>query len=75
MLIGVIPAQAAVKWKFSTSDGKKKADVNKTITLEKQEFCDMNLYRNGKMTTDTAEVPILAESATEAVVSVIMVIQ
>lgn len=43
-----IPVQAAVKWKFSTSDGKKKAEVNSTVTFKKQEFRDMNLYRNGK---------------------------
>ena len=48
MLVNIIPAEAAVKWKFSTSDGKKKAEVNATITLKKQEVYDMNLYRNGK---------------------------
>lgn len=48
MFIGVVPAEAAAKWKFSTSNGKKKANVNDTISLKKQELADMNLYRNGK---------------------------
>lgn len=48
LLLGTLHAEAAVKWAFSTSNGKKKASVNATITMEKGEYQDMNLYRNGK---------------------------
>ncbi len=48
LLLGTVHAEAAVKWAFSTSNGQKKASVNATITMEKGEYQDMNLYRNGK---------------------------
>ena len=48
MLGATINAEAAVKWAFSTSNGRKKASVNATIMMEKGEYQDMNLYRNGK---------------------------
>ena len=48
LVTGVVPAQAAVKWVFYTSSKEKKVGVNASITMEKGEFQDMNLYRNGK---------------------------
>jgi len=45
---GIIPAQAASKWAFSTSDGEKKVSVGGTVTFVKGEYQDMNLYMNGK---------------------------
>lgn len=48
LLISPAPTKKSVKWAFSTSNGKKKASVDGTITMEKGEYQDMNLYRNSK---------------------------
>lgn len=48
VVASVLPAQAAAKWKFSSSDGKKKAEVSGTITVKKNDRYDMNLYKDGK---------------------------
>lgn len=42
-----VPARAAAKWAFYSNKGKKAA-VDETITLQKGEYHDMNLYRYGK---------------------------
>lgn len=48
-LFGVgFQAEAAAKWKFSSANGKKKAAVNGAMTLERGDYLDMNIYKDGK---------------------------
>lgn len=47
MLIGIIPAQAASVWSFTAGSGKK-ISVNDTVIFEKNEYQDINLYKEGK---------------------------
>ena len=74
LLLGVtgsmLTAEAATKWAFSSVEGKK-VSANGTLTMDKNEIQDMNIYRNGKQIKENnATYKVSWYSSDETVVAV-----